>query len=179
MEERAEQMIAVKADTELGELVAATSKEHPTPAQRQALEDYLAQQGHAELARIGNLATQVQTSIIARNFPQYSIGLAVAHHCADMFKELDYDDASAMERMLIENIVLCWLRLHEREFRLESIMAKNPSFSDVEYYERRISDAQRRFLRSVETLARVRRLMKDPPNPAFNLLLKQQLNIHK
>lgn len=160
-------MIAVKADTELGELVAATSKEHPTPAQRQALEDYLAQHGHAELARIGNLATQVQTSIIARNFPQYSIGLAVAHHCADMFKELDYDDASAMERMLIEHIVLCWLRLHERELRYESVMTGEPSFDQVEYYERRLSDAQRRFLRSVETLAKVKRLRESAPTVAI------------
>lgn len=171
-------MITIKADTELGQLIGATSKEHPTPAQRQALEDYLARHGHAELARIGNLATQAQTSIIARNFPQYSIGLAVAHHCAEMFKELGYDNASAMERMLIEHIVLCWLRLHEREFRLESIMAKNPSFSDVEYFENRLSDAQRRYLKAIGTLARVRRLLKDPParpSPAFNLLLKQQI----
>ena len=173
-------MITINADTELGELVAATSKEHPTPAQRQALQNYLARHGHAELARIGNLATQAQTSIIARNFPQYSIGLAVAHHCAEMFKELGYDDASALERMLIENIVLCWLRLHERELRLESIMKGEPTGDQVEYYERRLSDAQRRYLRAIETLTKVRRLMKDPPNPAFNLLLKQQvLNISK
>jgi len=160
-------MITIKADTELGQLVAATSKEHPTPAQRQALADYLAAHGHAELARIGNLATQVQTSIIARNFPQYSIGLAVAHHCADMFKELDYDDASAMERMLIEHIVLCWLRLHERELRYESVMTGEPSFDQVEYYERRLSDAQRRFLRSVETLAKVKRLRESAPTVAI------------
>ncbi len=172
-------MITINADSELGELVAATSKEQPTPAQRQALEDYLAAHGHAELARIGNLATQAQTSIIARSFPQYSIRLAVAHHCAKMLKDFMYDAASPMERMLIEHIVLCWLRLHERELRLESVLSGEPSFDQVEYYERRLSDAQRRFLRAVETLARVRRLMKDPPSPAMAILLKQQLNVSR
>lgn len=160
-------MITINADTQLGELVAAASKEHPTPAQKQALADYLAAHGHAELARIGNLATQAQTSIIARSFPQYSIRLAVAHHCAEMMTKFNYETASPVERMLIEHIVLCWLRLHERELRYESVMTGEPSFDQVEYYERRLSDAQRRFLRSVETLAKVKRLRESAPTVAI------------
>lgn len=169
-------MITINADTPLGELVAATSMEHPSPAHRQALENYLAAHGHAELARIGNLATHAQTSLITRSFPQYSIGLAVTHHCAEMMANLNYKDASPMEQLIIQNVVLCWLRLYSCELHYEAAVADNPTTVQIEFWEKRLSASQRRHLRAVETLARVRRLLKDPPaSPAFNLLLKQQI----
>lgn len=95
-----------------------------------------------------------------------------------MRADMGYEGASAVERSLIEHVCLCWLRLYATELRYEVNM-KEATLAQGEFWEKKLSANQLRYLRSIETLARVRRLMKDPPSPAFNLLLKQQLNIGK
>lgn len=61
--------------------------------------------------------------------------------------QLGYNVAPMLERMLIESVVLAWMRYNDE---LTIVQA--------EFRERRLSAAQRRYLRAVETLARIRRL---------------------
>ena len=63
-----------------------------------------------------------------------------------------------LERLVIDHIALCWLRLQMVE---QLHVAKTshdfwPSWGD--FWDRRLSATQRRFLRAVETLARLRKL---------------------
>jgi hypothetical protein len=72
---------------------------------------------------------------------------------------LGYDAAPALERMIIEQAALSWMRLNLAECLASEAMAANNA-RQREHYDRLLSSAQRRHLRAVETLARVRRLLR-------------------
>lgn len=67
-------------------------------------------------------------------------------------------DANALERSLIQHVVLCWLRLHDCELRYHTMMGSEPTIAQANYWEKKLSANQARYLRAVETLARVRKL---------------------
>ncbi len=79
---------------------------------------------------------------------------------AELRRELAGDAAPRMVQMLVENVVLCWLRLQlaEYHYTLNMFAKDGPSRAMGDYWERRLSMAQGRYLRAIETLARVRRL---------------------
>lgn len=161
-------------------VLKATDKEKPKPADLERLKQYLTD--YPELAAYtGDFAAQAMFQVLRNAMPQQR-GSRI---CADSFIEqmrddLGYEKSSAVERSLIEHVCLCWLRLYATELRYELLMnGGDMSLAQGEYMEKKLSAHQRRYLRAIETLARVRRLMKDPPSPSLALLLKQQINVKR
>jgi hypothetical protein len=72
--------------------------------------------------------------------------------------DMGYHEAPIMEKLLIENIVTTWLRVQYCESQLAFMMGKDRSIKVLEFWERRLSMAQRRYLASCETLAKVRKM---------------------
>ncbi len=163
--------------SELHAIIQSTNKEKPVPADIERLEAYLRAHPDA-VEKLGNLANHVETQVLERAFSSALTKNATYRHMANMRVEMDYDQSSAVEKGLIDNIVLCWLRLHICEFDY-SRYTVNASLDRALFWEKALSANQRRYLRSVEALARVRRLMKDPPSPALALLLKQQISVQR
>ncbi|MCE5237180.1 hypothetical protein LLH23_01645 [bacterium] len=73
-------------------------------------------------------------------------------------RDLGYESSPLLERMLVDHLVLCWMRLQLTEYRYSEFLKAGGSFQEAEYWEKRLSANQRRYLRAVETLARIRRL---------------------
>jgi hypothetical protein len=69
-------------------------------------------------------------------------------------RDLGYKTASPLEKLLIEQVAVCWLRAYIAEIYVTIARAGD----SLEYWNRQLSAAQRRYLRAIETLARVRRL---------------------
>jgi len=81
--------------------------------------------------------------------------------CEVVAEEMGYSDAPAIERLLIKQIVACWMRVQWIETRLTAQMRLDSYVvRECEHLERRLSAAQKRFTRSVESLARVRKLTR-------------------
>ena len=83
---------------------------------------------------------------------------ASARKGAELLKaELGHAEASPAERVLIDHAVMCHVRLG----MVEHLYSRNASgrLDIIEHYEKRLTMAQRRFTRAVETLARVRALL--------------------
>lgn len=72
---------------------------------------------------------------------------------------LGYDRASAAERLLIDLVVLCHLRVYCVEMWYSHAMAKDVTTASGLYWEKKVSAAQSRYVRAVEALARVRKLL--------------------
>jgi hypothetical protein len=96
-----------------------------------------------------------------------------------MQQELGYKESPLLERLLIENVVLTWLRLQWVEGQVTGFMGQQARMAILEYWEKRLSAAQRRHLRACETLARVRRLARNNPALQVNIATRdgQQVNI--
>lgn len=73
-------------------------------------------------------------------------------------RELGHENGSPMERLLIEHVALCWLRLQTLEQRYSRVMSGSITLTLGQYWEKRLSAAQRRYLRACTTLARIRKM---------------------
>ncbi len=101
----------------------------------------------------GDLAETNQQSLIGKITEQRSVRLSITAGCDAIRRDLGYEDASMIEQLIIEQIVLSWLRLMHMEYNLT-----HASYSHAHHYEKRVSAAQRRFLRACESLGRVRKM---------------------
>ena len=79
--------------------------------------------------------------------------------CAAMAEDLGYGDAPAIEQLLIKQVVICWLRLQYVEhFSTTSTIVSSCTFKEAEHWDRRLTSAQKRYTRAIESLARVRKI---------------------
>lgn len=92
---------------------------------------------------------------------------AFARKIAKLRAELAGPDPSPLELLLIERVVNCWLQVHQVEMLLN--VQENPRA--VEYFEKRLDKAHKRYLASIKTLAQVRRLQL--PSVQVNIGQKQ------
>jgi len=159
---------------EIYEIIKSTSRENPAPADVERLTKYLADNKEA-VEKLGNLANHVETQVIENAFNSVLTKQSAYMHMAAMRVDMRYDQSSAIEKGLIDHIVLCWLRLHICEFDYDRY-TKNASLERALFWEKALTAAQKRYLRSVETLARVRKLMQPAPSPIALALVKQQFN---
>lgn len=76
-----------------------------------------------------------------------------------MADELAQPDDGPLESLIIRQIVGAWVRLAYTEYAYNgALVAGNQTLAQADFWERRLTAAERRYLRSCETLARVRRL---------------------
>ena len=166
-------------ESELRQLLAKVDTENPAPEDREALHAHLVKHGMTELAAVGNLAGHATSALIKTTHGHnYGFSVAVAARVRELRVELGHNSGSPLEKLLIENIVLCWLRVHDVELRIEAIRrAGSVTFEQGDYWERKLTLVQHRYIKVIEALARVRRLQKEPPSPALAILMKQQIGI--
>lgn len=77
--------------------------------------------------------------------------------------ELGWQDSAMLERLLIETIVSCWLQYHQATTQMIYGTSRNHSIEAGTYLNKRVSLAHKRFLKSIEALAKVRKLNKTTP----------------
>lgn len=160
---------------ELNALIERVDGSNPTKEDKQQLAKYLA--AVPELAAaLGDMADQVVVSMINRMYTK-----APSHRTAagidflNKQKEFGYDEANALEKTMIMHIVVCWIRLQYVEQQFNLHVLGEHTMREGQYWDRRLSAAQRRYLRAVESLARVRRLMR-PDSPTTAILMQQSVS---
>jgi len=74
----------------------------------------------------------------------------------DLVAEVDGPNPSALEKLLSEQVGLCWLHLRLMETVYAQLKDHTPSWGN--YVQRCIDKAQRRYLQTIKTLAQIRKL---------------------
>ena len=127
-----------------------------------------------------DLSQVIEHNLIDRMVSDQAAQLAVKKNADQIRNDLGYDTSPVMERLLIDNIVLAWLRWQWNEYQLVIFMGKGEiRMSVVEFWERRLNAAQRRYLRACETLTRIRHLTSPKPSVQVNIASQggQQVNV--
>ena len=89
-------------------------------------------------------------------------------------RELSRPQDGPFQRLLVEHVALCLLRLQYVESEYNRVMNREHALPLGDYWERPLAAAQRRFLRAAEALARIRRLAL----PALQVNIgEQQVNV--
>jgi hypothetical protein len=123
----------------------------------------------------GDMALQAEHTLIDAIHVPNSSREAMRLGVKSVKDDLGYASAPPLEKMLIDQVALCWLRLSIVEVKHATITSGSVGISQGDYWDRTLSAAQRRYMRAIETLARVRRLRK--PNAVQVNIGAQQVNV--
>jgi hypothetical protein len=121
---------------------------------------------HPELWKIsGDVAALAAKKIIDSLNARGSTKVSMEAGMAAIRAELGYEQAPMLEKLLIEHVAVCWLSMYLMEYHYTNSMNTKGGVALAlgDYLERSLTMAQGRYLRAMETLARVRRLMKPVP----------------
>jgi len=168
----------VEREGPLGRLraaVKAVDVDNPAPQDIAHLRAVM--RAEPELGRyLFDIARLNSDKVIAAIAPDSSLAREAMGAIADTMRaDLGYTDAPAIERGLIEHVVLCWLRLQDVEGRYTYALAKSQELPVAYWWERRLTGAQGRYMRAVESLARVRRMTR--PSAVQINVGDQQVNV--
>jgi hypothetical protein len=105
--------------------------------------------------------------------------IAMKKNTEEIRKGFDYYGSTILEQMLIDNIIISWLGVQYANFQLITRMNRDERIVLLDFWEKRVSAAQRRYLRACESLMRIRRLMSLNPGIQINIATNggQQVNV--
>jgi hypothetical protein len=69
------------------------------------------------------------------------------------------ENRSPLERLLAERVAPCWIAATHADAEYAQKLKSGMSFREAEYHSRRCEQTNRRLLKSIKSLARVRRLL--------------------
>lgn len=110
--------------------------------------------------RLNGLTASIQNDIVERS-NNFIYEEKLKDELKQMRDNLGYSEATELERLLIEQFCLNWLRLGVVERLHSGNTYEKHSVETGLYWERRLDTANRRFNRTAETLAKVKRLLAD------------------
>ncbi len=155
------------------EAIRKTDKEKPTKEERAEL-DRILRDVPAVWTVAGDVMNHTALGMINQMKGTYALTASLRTGWEQLQRDLARPSDGPLEALLIQQIALAWLKLaytehHHRHY----LMSGNTPIKQAEFWERRLSAAQRRYLRASETLARVRRLQL----PAVQVnIAEQQVN---
>jgi len=111
---------------------------------------------------MGNLARNVQTTMIGQLKGLPDVQEAVIRVTTQMHRDLAQPSDTPLEALLVTQVVLCWLDFHLMGLVCTQEFTR-ASFERQETCDRLLEARQRRYLRAIKALARVRRLASRVP----------------
>lgn len=146
-----------KTSQEIFELYDRTNTDNPNPKDLEELRKIIAEQPSLfNLTK--RLSLQSQMALLMKSGFTAAAQELVLLDIQQISTSLKYQESSMLEKMLIENIITCYLRYHIFEQTYNTKSSAGLSLSNAMDWERLLSLAQRRYFRAMETLVRIRRL---------------------
>ena len=122
------------------------------------------------VARIIDLAKNVERSIIEKmSGDDVFTQEAIPRNLKAMKREIAGENPSPLERLLAEQITVCWLELQYFQAIYTQNLGKL-TITQSDYHQRRIDKAHRRYLSSIKALAQIRKM---GPAVQINIAEKQ------
>ncbi len=140
-------------------IVAATNKKNPAQQDIEALREMMREdasiwQNH------GDWAKQTELVILNEYFETSGFLLeTVKKKLANLRDELGWENATVLEKLLIRQVCLTWLRLYYLERQHQQATFGSHSLASGIYWDKRLSMAQKRHLKAIESLAKVRKMI--------------------
>jgi hypothetical protein len=144
-------------------LVERTNTESPAAADLVELRRVLDTKPH--LWRwAGNVARRAAETIMHTYSYHSALELESTKRVVEAMRaELGYEEASVLERVLIDQVLTSWLHVNLLEMlHCEKLTAQHNAEAGI-YWDRRLTMAHRRFTRACDSLARVRKLVRSTP----------------
>lgn len=139
-------------------VIRAADTDKPSAETRKMLDDFL-KSDPAIWRAAGDMVEQAARHLIGKAGGSYAVKSSMSKGWEQLPIDLARPGDGELERLLIQQVVIAWLHLGYIEYQYSTVVTTpDLTIKRGEYWERRLSAAQRRYLRATETLARVRRL---------------------
>lgn len=139
-------------------VIRAADSDKPSAETRKMLNDFL-QSDPVIWRAAGDMVEQAARELIRKIGGTYAVKSSMTKGWEQLPIDLARPGDGELERLLIQQVVVSWLYLGYIEYQYSAMTTTaDMSIRRAEYWERRLSACQRRYLRATETLARVRRL---------------------
>lgn len=139
----------------------AANKEKPKPEDVKALKQLFDESPYI-WQQVGNLAARVEESIIeTQSGKSHLVIEATKRKIAEMRDQLGWANSSELEKIIIEQVCMNWLRLNHLESVHEQKMRESHTLPVGEHWDKLLTQAQKRYLRACESLAKVRKLLAE------------------
>jgi hypothetical protein len=136
-----------------------TNKADPDPAHVKELRALLRANPDAGLWRIiAGLSDAAEAQLLCHDSISPALREVWRLRLKALREEMGYEGAPPVERLLISHAVVCWLRLNLCEIVAGHVLNQSVSLTLAAFWEKRLSQAQRRFTRACESLERIRAL---------------------
>jgi hypothetical protein len=124
--------------------------------------------------QVADLARRTQEQLIEEAIQAPALFReSLSHGVQEMRRELGYAESSLLERLAIEQVLLCWLDSPTTRWGYHHDITGGASIRNAQHWERRLNGAQRRYLRAIQALSRMRKL-----GPAVQInIAEQQVNV--
>ena len=157
----------------LKQIIREADKDKPTKEARAELDRMLREQP-ATWRAAGDLIEQTARKLAGDVTATHLVKRSMSAGWEQLQRDLAQPGDGELERLLVGQVALSWLKLSLTEYEhTHYLLHSNEPIRRLEFWERRLSAAQRRHLRACETLARVRRLRL----PAVQVnIAEQQVN---
>jgi hypothetical protein len=167
-----------KLPPELFLLVHRTYQDKPDPKDVWELQKKLEELPELWMA-VFDMTKEIKENLIEKTTPKEAVRLSLKKNVSALINGLGYEKSTSLERLLIDNVVITWLRLQWMELQVISFIGQDETKSTIEYWDKRLLISQRSHLHACETLARVRRLMSGRPAVQVNIASDggQQVNV--
>jgi hypothetical protein len=143
---------------EVSALIKRTNAESPKPEDMAALRKLL-DEHPAIWQAAGRMAQRAVTMLIGEYFSASGLMReSVAREIEELRAGLNCEDAPPLEKLLIEQVIVCRLNLYTLEQNTAVKLTASHTTEAGLYWERRLAGAHRRFTRAVEAVAKVRKL---------------------
>jgi len=138
---------AAKIRQQFHGLLAKANKEHPRPADVEALSNLLYENKEMELWKnVMGMGALAEHTVLEAELGAKGQGSRKCWEMrlASMRSALGQGGASPLEQLLIQQVTLCWLNLNLVEYKHSNIMKQSITLTLGMYWEKRLTAAQRR-----------------------------------
>jgi hypothetical protein len=119
-----------------------------------------------EWRTLGDMIAKAQDdAVCAKTYLGFAGHESVKQGAEILRADLGYEHSSPVESLLIDHAVLSYVRLGLAEVKYSWVMRRSHRFDEGAFNEMKLTQAQRRFTRSIESLARVRRMLSQVRTP--------------
>lgn len=125
---------------------------------------------------IGDLALQATHGAVEEVKAPASFKESVRTQLKELRRRLGYKDSPPIEQLLIDAVALCWLRLYLAELTYNTKVYTSSCTTEAAlFHEKRLTLCQKRYLKSIESLARTRKLLQQRQTSAAARMMLRDL----
>jgi hypothetical protein len=160
MEVKSKMNSEIQTDSKSLEVIKATNKPKPTKEDKELLQKHFTENPKL-WKQIADLSGRIQESVVEKFSESHLVRESYRHKLSAMRDSLGWDNSTEIEKILIEQVCLNWLR---HNFMEMVHFEKTQSSHNVEtglYWDKILTGAQKRYLRACESLAKVRKLLAE------------------